>query len=350
MAAVAFNSILFETPEDRIGADAVEAPAFFIDLNCDQVVAAVTAGKDEYNLKPYFHACLHRVGAIKYRHEVMQDLENVSLHQHVNSFAKTMREIRDHLIRVQKLHYKEQQQAWFLDAVEIYCEAINSLADDLSNSGLKSRGFLGFRDYLMSYAGSVRFNSLLSETKRLKADLATVEYCVHIKGSSFTVRKYEGEADYSAEVVATFEKFKQGAVTDYMVKFKASDDMNHIEAKILEFIAKLHPRVFIALGDFYTRNGNFIDRTVAVFDREVQFYIAYLEYAAVLQRAGLEFCYPHVFDNTKEIYDYGGFDIALAHKLVNENSSVVSNDFYLKGKERILVVSGPNQGAMRGSW
>jgi DNA mismatch repair protein MutS len=340
----AFTSILFERPEDRSGDDAIAAPAFFADLNCDQIVNAITAGRDEYNLTPFFHACLRRIGAIKYRHEVLRDLENAALYQHIDSFTKTMREIRAHLTRVQKLHYREQQQAWFLDAVGVYCEAINSLAEGLYNSVMNSRGFLGFREYLTSYAGSVRFDTLRSEAKRLKVDLAAIEYCVQVGGSGFTVRKYEGESDYSEEVLATFEKFKQGAVTDYTVKFKASDDMNHIEAKILEFVAKLHPEVFVPLNDFCTNNGNFVDRTMAVFDREVQFYVAYLEYAAVLQRAGLQFCYPSICDNIEEIHDYGGFDIALAHKLVNENSPVVSNDFYLRGKERILVVSGPNQG------
>jgi DNA mismatch repair ATPase MutS len=69
-----------------------------------------------------------------------------------------------------------------------------------------------------------------------------------------------------------------------------------------------------------------------------------MEHARFLQCAGLEFCYPLVSDNTKEIYNYGGFDIALAHKLINVNSAVVTNDFHLRGNERILVVSGPNQG------
>jgi len=120
--------------------------------------------------------------------------------------------------------------------------------------------------------------------------------------------------------------------------------MNHIEAKILEFVATLHPELFVALDTFCSRNGNFIDRTIAVFDREVQFYIAYLEYTAALKRAQLQFCYPCVSKTTVEVYDYDGFDIALAHKLLNANSTVVCNDFYLRGTERILVVSGPNQG------
>jgi DNA mismatch repair ATPase MutS len=58
----------------------------------------------------------------------------------------------------------------------------------------------------------------------------------------------------------------------------------------------------------------------------------------------LQFCYPQITDTGKEVYDYEGYDSALAYKLIGEKSPVVSNDFFLKGKERIFVVSGPNQG------
>jgi DNA mismatch repair protein MutS len=152
MTSLAFYSILFETADDRIGDDTLEAPAFFVDLNCDQIVAAVTAGKDEYNLKLFFHACLLRIEAIEYRHEVMQDLENPSLHERVNDFAQNMRDMREHLGRVQKAHYKEQKQAWFLDGVAIYCQAVILFVADLASVELKSRGCLRLRDYLASYA------------------------------------------------------------------------------------------------------------------------------------------------------------------------------------------------------
>jgi DNA mismatch repair protein MutS len=315
---MSFHSILFDSPEDRPEDNVPEPPAFFVDLNCDQLVEEITAD-NEYDLKPFFYAC-------------------------VSAFSQKMREMREHLIQAQKRHDKENKQAWFLDAVAIYCDAINSLAEDLSQASLRSRGFSGFREYLTIYAGSARFTSLLSETKQLEADLATVRYCVLIKGDTFTVRKYDSEADYSVEVEQTFQKFKQADVNDYRMKLSTGQDMNQIEAKILEFVAKLHPEVFQSLDKYCAHNNNYLDDIVVAFDREIQFYLAYLRYIAGLKEAGLEFCYPRISAECKEIYDYGGFDIALAKKLVGQRSSVVCNDFHLKGQERVLVVSGPNQG------
>ena len=339
-----FTSILFLSPADRIGEDGRKAPEFFADLNCDQIVDAITAGKDEYDLQPFFHACLSHAEAIEYRHEVMQDLEHGPLYERVSAFAARMREVREHLAQTGKMHYQEQKEAWFLHGVDVYCEIIKSFAAELGESDLRSRGFLAFRDYLHAYARSAPFNFMHAQAQQLKADLAAIEYCVLVKGSGFTVQRYDAEADYSAEVEDTFDKFKQGAAKDYRVKFSVSAEMNHIEAKILEFVAKLYPDVFIPLAEFCASNKNFIDQTVAVFDREIQFYLAYLEYIAPLRRGGLPFCYPSVSETGDDVHDYDGFDVALAHKLLKANSSVVRNDFHLKGPERVIVVSGPNQG------
>jgi len=342
--SMTYHSILSARPEDSRNRETREAPACFADLNLDQIVDAITAGKQEYNLKPFFHTPLKDVDAIKYRHEIMQDLENDSLFENIKAFADTLRTMRQHLALVDKLTYKYHKQGWFLETVAIYCEAVSRLVHDLTLADLRSRGLLVFREYMRRYAESGNFTSLSAETKKLQGELSAVNYCLLIKGNCIKVRRYESEVDYSAVVEKTFEKFKQGAVTDYRVEYLTGPGMNHVEAGILDLVAELYPDIFSALDNYCARNGNYLDRTVAMFDREIQFYIAYLEYVALFKRAGLKLCYPLMSNQSKEVYNYEGFDLALAHKLITENSSVVCNDFCLKGRERILVVSGPNQG------
>ena len=164
------------------------------------------------------------------------------------------------------------------------------------------------------------------------------------KGSAVSVRKYEAETDYSAEVEKIFERFEQGAVEDHRVKLTIASGMNHVEAQILDFIARLYPNVFAGLDRFCARHSDFVDDPISAFSREIQFYVAYLEYIAKLKQASLAFCYPQVSDTDKHVCAYGAFDLALAAKRVAEKAAIVCNDFYLQGPERIIVVSGPNQG------
>jgi hypothetical protein len=337
-----FHSILGDRPAAVPAA--VEQPAFFPDLNLDQIVAAITAGRDEYDLKPFFHAPLADVATIAYRHEVMRDLEKPRLLQSVKRFAQAMCGTRSDLAQIEKLHDRLQKQSWFLDAVERYGDAIDALLADLKAADLRSRGFSAFRDHVAAYAGSEGFRSLVAEMHRIKADLATVTYCLLIREGSVTVRRCDAEPDYGAEVQATFAKFQQGAAGEHQFKFSDFVDMNHVEAHILSFVARLHPEIFSALDNFCARHADYVDPKIRSFDREAQFYVATLDHIEGFRRAGLHFCYPELSPVSKEILSEGGFDLALAAALVQETRPVITNDFHLEGSERIFVVSGPNQG------
>jgi DNA mismatch repair ATPase MutS len=148
----------------------------------------------------------------------------------------------------------------------------------------------------------------------------------------------------SEEVEQTFAKFKQGAVKDYRVRFREHAECNHVEAQILDLVAKLHPETFFKLDAYCAHHDRYLDETISRFDREVQFYLAYLEYTATLKSQGLAFSYPRASARSKDVHADQTFDLALATKLVQDGAPVVCNDFYLTDPERILVVSGPNNG------
>jgi DNA mismatch repair protein MutS len=338
---MAFHSILFSEPDAALTRD---QPGYFGDLNLDQVVAAITAGRGEYDLAPFFYTRLRTADAIAYRQEVLRDLSGDALAGRIAAFAKQMRAMREHLRQVSKMHYRRQKQRWFLDAVAIYCDAVTTLSGDLAGAGLTSRGFRAFAGHLAGYAGSAEFTALASQAASLLEQLAGIRYCLHINGNRIRVTSYDGEADHSAEVTGTFARFAQGTVSDYRSRFPDLADMDHVEAGILDLVAKLYPDVFASLDEFCEAHGGYLDPAVAAFDREVQFCAAYLEFAAQFRRAGLGFCYPDVSAGSKEIAASQTFDLALAAKLVGDQQPVVCNDFFLRRPERILVVSGPNQG------
>jgi DNA mismatch repair protein MutS len=337
--------ILFDEESDRRAALNAAQPSFFVDLNLDQVVAAITADWAEYELMPFLHSPLHRVEAIQYRHEVFRDLEDAALFAHVETFAHRMRDVRVYVALANKLYYRFHKEGWFLCAVETYCQAVKEFTDALTKAPIRSRGLLAFRDYFASYIESDRFTSLLQEANELAADLSKVKYSVLIRDNSFTVRGYDEEADYSAEIEETFRKFQLRAAKDYRVKYRyAPEDMNHIEAKILEFVARQNPELFSRLVEYCARYAAFIDETILVFDREIHFYIAYLRHIARFKEAGLAFNYPKISADSKSVRASEAFDLALAQKLAAENKPIVSNDFFLEDRERIIVVTGPNQG------
>lgn len=325
------------------GPIATEMPAFFADLNLDQVVEGIVAGREEYDLKPFFYTPVGGLEAIRYRQEVFRDLESPALAERVRRFAQGMQAMREHLALVHKLHYEYQKASYFVEAVGLYCQAVWGLFRDLSALEPDAAAWHGLRGHLAEYLHSQAFTSLKEEVQGLQRALGSVRYSVLIHGDRVTVREYASESNFSAEIEATFAKFRQGAVKDYRVRFSDWPDMNHVEAQILEGVAQLYPELFSHLGDFYRRRSNYADPKVMAFDREVQFYLAYLDYCSRLREAGLPFCYPTV-GKSKAVAVRGGFDLALAHKLAGEGAPVVGNDFYLEGKERIFVVSGPNQG------
>lgn len=338
----AFTSILFE---DGAGVEEdVAAPECFRDLNLDRVIEAITAGREEYDLEAFFHRPLESLAAIEYRHEVMRELEGEEVRTAVESFAARLREVRRLLSLLKESRYPRQQQAWFLAAASTYHEAVAALLEDLEDLRLEARGLRAFREFLRSYAASADFASLAAEAEEVAAGLASLRYRLDIEGGRVRVSHYEGEPDYSEQVAATFAKFRQGAVEDYRVKFPSGPEMNHVEAALLDLVARLHPDAFATLADFRQRHEGFADPTVLAFDREVQLYLAYLDYVARFAERGLAFCYPRVSEDRKDLGVAGSFDVALADQLLGAGEKVVLNDWRLDEPERVFVVSGPNQG------
>lgn len=338
-----FPSVLFpngSAPKDRQEG----APGFFADLKLDRIVAAITAGKEEYDLTGFFHIPLFEVDEVAFRQEIMRDLEDARLIKDLRTFAETMRAVRVHLARVEQVTHRVAKQRWFIDAAALYSDGVIRLVDDLAHANLVSPGLSAFRDHAAGYIASDRFDSLVAEAKRITADLAAVRYRLGTFPLRVEIGPFNCGPDYGEEINALFARFGQGDVEPYPFVSPDADAVSKVDAMILDRVADMHPDVFARLAAFHAKHEDFPDPAILAFDREIQFYIACREYVERFSNVGLGFCYPSVSREGKESRSRGGFDLALAETLLAGNRAIVVNDFELSGTERILVVTGPNQG------
>jgi DNA mismatch repair ATPase MutS len=342
---VALPSVLYRRPVPDSGGEQCEDHPYAPDLKLDQIVASIVGNRREHDFMTRTFFChLHDASAVRYRQEIFRDLEEPVLLGQIQRFSEFMHEVRAHLGQLEKMSYRYQREGWILDAAATYCDAVRLLEKSLADGQLTSAGLMALREYLAAYVSSAGFIRLASDTDQRKDGLARVRYCARIHSGRVDVSRYQNEADYSATVLKVFERFKQGAAQDYRVRYRAQPGMNHITAQILEMVTRLFPGEFAALDEYCQRHTAFVDEGIRRIDQEFQFYLAYLDHIRPLKSAGLRFCYPEVSGTSKEVSADGAFDLALARKLVWKQEPVITNDFQLKGRERIIVVTGPNQG------
>lgn len=319
-------------------------PDYFVDLNLDQAVEVILAGRAEYGLAGLFREPLQSPDAVAYRHEVFRDLADPKIQAALRMFADGMRVMRKQLGQAGKLYYALQQQRWHLEAVRTYCASVSALSRSIRSCPIRSRALTAFAAFLDGYLKSPAFGAMDADVSGLLTELESVEYSVIVDGGTLRVLRYAQEDDYSQVIEASFEKFRQGEARDHRVEFREFAEMNHIEAKVLEFVALLNPGPFQRMDELYATHQRYLDATVATFDREIQFYLAYQELVDQFARIERPFCLPEVSDSDKRVCARESFDIALGQKLMAAGRRVVCNDFELDGDQRMIVVSGPNQG------
>ncbi len=316
----------------------------FRDLNLDGIVEAVAALRPAAEVAPHFWAIPRDLETVVYRQDVMRDLESDTAWRAADAFCLRMRDMRLRWPREDDDRVRYQRARLLLDAARRYVEAARNLAHDLAAANPASAGLRGLRAFLDTYLSSESFLALEAQCGRVADELAAIRYVVRVRGDRVSVQSYAGESEATPIVERVFERFRGAAARDRCAKVVRDGGMNHVQAQIVERVARLHPDTFEALEEFGERQAEFVDPVLARFEREVPLFLAYLAYLAPLRAAGLPFCYPRMSPDAKDVAARDTFDLALAAKHVDQRAEVVLNDFDLRGAERVFVVTGPNQG------
>ena len=357
-----FYSVLYPTKEQHDQLRHTEAPLVFRDLNFDLMFESIISSNQGYDLAGLYYTPLHDPETIRYRQAVMRDFEDEDIRlaftgfsTAVHSVGSLMNEIlfsRRPTVPIRKRLFPSRRPSdhWsgnyakkgqMLDCADRYCQAVIHLHDSLIGLSPDSTGLREFTRYLSDYCASIGFTELCSYIKALREELSKVEYCMLIKDGSIRVREYGGQADYSREIIALFDKFRQGDVRDYRHKLPEAPHAMHVEAAVLRLVANYYKEVFGRLDSFCAEYHQFIDSLIFRVSDEVRFYLSWLDYIAPLKEEGLPFCYPKLCEDAAHLHCIEGFDIVLAGV---KGRDTVTNDFTLDAPECVIAITGPNQG------
>jgi DNA mismatch repair ATPase MutS len=341
-----FYSILFPEGKQWNRHKLVKQPDCFKDTGLDKLSGLFESSAKE--LLDVFFTPLSDIRIIKYRQHILQDLSNerirsscTAFSDSINATALRMAAIRKSLVLSGKKNVCYVAEGTMLECAEEYCRAITMFSAESTSMQFKSAGLRDFSAYLKQYCNSQTFTNLYERVKRLRDGFNSIRYCMLINNGTIKIRTYEGQKDFTQQVLTLFERFRQGEVNDYRRKTEEEPYAGHVEEAVLHLLSGMYKRIFNDLNDFCTAYSDFEDSTLLRFADEIRFYLFWINLTAPLKAAGLQFCYPVIAENPAHLYARDCFDITLALK---KNGSVVTNDFTLDDPERIIVITGPNQG------
>lgn len=308
------------------------------DLRLDHRIFA--ADPDEPN--PIWRQPVREVATVAYRHEVFRDLEDERIRAAFEAFGGGMYSVRRHSGQGRKL---EQRDRWQLDAEEVYCRTVSELAESLRVLPVRSQALCRLRDQLAEYIAGDWFRSLVRDRAEVRAALDEIRYTVQVNGRKVVVDRYRGQPDYTKTLAAAFARFRPGDAEDPEPVVDPWPDMNEVEEQLIAAVTEQFPDVFERLARHARRFRDFVDPMLERVDAEMRFYLGYSRFVRGLGERGLTFCYPEVTERFDGIVAKGAFDVMLARARHGDPAAVVvRNDIRLDDPERLIVVTGPNQG------
>lgn len=317
------------------------------DLRLDQVLASVSdSGNDELMVE-LFTRPPEDPDTVEYRQEVAADLRDPAVRSAVTTFRQGMDRTDERVRSASRslgAEYHWQQRRRLAEAMVAYTDLVRNFHAGLEATTLQSRGMTRIRTDLGCYVDSPAFQDLSRSTAAVIDSLNKVQFHILMMTDHILVTPAEQAGGYTKEMAALFERFQDGQEDVVTGKRVKDPGISHITAQVVAEAARMQPEPFQALEEHCRRHADFRDETLMRFALESWFYLSYLHQIAPLEEAGVVFSRPRIVPNGKRLHADDAFDLALAMQLVSQDNPIVTNDARMDGAERVLVITGPNQG------
>jgi DNA mismatch repair protein MutS len=385
-------SLLFG-PDRPAGVDDVAETDAVRDLHLNRIFEAACGPGDPFRLLSLCRYLPRDEALIAQRQAVFEDLDRPDIYEAVASFGRAMSVVYDLLAPRRPRPVAAQGLRLQIAAAEAYCAAVNALAAEMQEAQPCSSLLRTLQRFLTGLIRSRTFDELESATGELQHRLRSLRFVVHLVGSRITVGTFDDEPNYETEIVDLFASFRLesagedgalGTLADPSKRpagdrsadgvtsgrsvprrlLRPRPSTDPVRERIVDLVANLHRELFADLAAYAKRHADFIDPTVALAHREAHFYLGFHNLMEKVRSCGYPTTMP-VLRARPGLQAEGVFDLALAIRAfaaepetsrkaqpedghtrdtTERPNQVVQNSVILGPDERLIVITGPNQG------
>lgn len=314
-------------------------PAFFLDLNIDQIVKAVTEDWGEH-VEELYYTLPESKDITDYRRAVYQDVKKEGALEAFLKFLECMKQRDLCHERKEKVEDVDQKCIWHIREVASYLEAVKVLQDTLEQVQFISTGLQELKQLVKNYMSEKEFVDMKKEAEKLYQELSSFRMLITYESDRFTIAEGAGAGEYENFLKETFPNHEKVLKSPFL----SSVELFDLEWEFIKVFRKKHKDFFQTATHFYKTYKNYEKEEIGRLQTELAYYIAYLQFEQKMQEKGFEFCMPEDLETKKELSAEGLYDLALATISVEEDKEVVANDMRLEESENFFVLTGPNQG------
>lgn len=337
---ITYESILY--PPDAVQPPkAMQPPQVFTDLGLDQIVERI--GRSCEEVWP-FYTPVQEKATIEYRQAIMRDLEDLTIRRRFARLSQQLCALRRQLSAHGMKNLPYVRSSSLLAVADQYVSQLQEFSADFPYRNIRSKGLESFLLYLRRCLSDPQTVRMRMDAFDLEWKLQKVRYTILLNGRKIEVGKADGQESLDTLVGQLFDRFQQGSRGGGTCQAPAGESDVRNENAILELLAREYPELFEKLLGFGEKYRDFADQKLFQFGLDIQFYLSYLDNTDRMERTGGTFCYPKIIDGWDGCQAEDCFDLALAENFTVQQALPVTNEFDLHGRERLLVITGPNQG------
>ena len=306
----------------------VTRPAFFLDLNIDQIIERVT--KKDRKTAEYYEYFPLDAECESYRHEIYNDIWECGLYDVLSKFVSRYNEFREIEHKKKTTRIQLQIPVWHFCGMEIYTGNLLMLQKTLSSSAIKSEGFRLLKEYLDEYMGTAAFKDMAERSAKLKRAIDALEVeagyvdgriivsvedvpideekCVdEVSGESRQFGRVKEKAGEKAEEKVEknaeeeneefeyedfLKAFNDINSKEFVNPFAVTDELTSFEQEIMKIVTKRNPEIFKEAEKLFDQTEEYENEVFGRLADELKFYLAYYEFEDKMKNAGFCFAAP----------------------------------------------------------